>query len=258
MCLNDKKGNSEKGMAFLEVLVVSTLIAAIMMSLTYGVYAFANASLPMEAAMRGGYAKASALHSSLDRDFANADKVLLLSGQRATKSGVNPWETPANFDFSTVSAATIPGGISASTFVAFLQQNLFTITATPGSFEVYFLSGNSILSVLTIAASALDTRVEYNRYTRSAGLVNSFTFTDTVNLPSFVIADYQNASRPLAYTNRVSTTPFLDTLTIRIPNIRKMKSSTSTSTNATITVISSANLQDQIYYEPLELTRALP
>jgi len=245
-------------MAFLEVLVVSALLAAIMMSLTYGVYAFANASLPMEASLRGGYAKAATLYNALDRDFANADKVILLSGQKTTKGGV-PWTSSANFDFSTVSPSTIAGGITnAAGLSALLLANGFAVTAAPKFYEVYFLSGNSILSVLTIESIASDTHLLYKRYTRSAGEVNVFDFTDTVNLPSFVAADYQNSAKALAYTTSVSTTPYLDTLTIRIPNIRKMKSSTSTSTNATVKVIASADLQDQIYYEPLELTRAIP
>ena len=273
-----RKPSNIKGMAFLEVIVVSTLVAAIMMAVTYAIYTLANASLISETAVRGGYAQASALYSSLDRDFASADKVFFIPGRQTKLGGSIPWDgTGATNNFELYGTVPVDNVTYTNSFLTSTNNVSggagrtmpFTLSPLTNYYEVHFLSGSSIKSVLAVLYTT--NSVSYNRYTVKGGLVNQLYFYDTEpnNIPVFLTKNYANLTQNLVSTN---TTNGLTTMSIRIPNIRKLHNysvGVTSSTNAywgtdtnsiknTMPLPGTGDLLDSNYNEPLEIQRILP
>lgn len=164
---------SSRGNAFLEILMVAAAISGIILSVTLGINALANSSLSAESAVRGSYAHAIALMGALDRDFSEADQVLLVEGRTVTKGTTNnPWTNSTNFR----APEFVPGAgytaDNAAYRTALTNTNSAPIGLTNSTTqkEIHFLKGGNIISVLTYnwQAGATNTAT-FSRYSPNTG-----------------------------------------------------------------------------------------
>ena len=213
------------GNAFLEVLLVSTVIAGIVISVTLGVNALATSSLTGEAGVRGSYAAGSALLSSLDKDFAEADRAILVPGKVIVKAnGGIPWTNSANFTVQTnftPSTSYIEDNNNYTSAITNSSSPL-TITNSANQVEIHLLKGGNILSVLTYQWIAGGTNsATFQRYTRS-GLMNDFAIVyPSLNSPSYLVVSNLVAQYPFA-----TTTMNRGYFTVEVPNPRDLATST--------------------------------
>jgi len=172
----NKSRLSCRGTAFLEVLLVSSIIAGVIISVTLGLHALGQNSIAGEAGIRSAYVQTAALMTSLEKDFAYADQVIVLKDKKVelatppTAPAVNtPWTNAGYFNAPASFAQKSTPSATNDNYSQALDANpAIVVTATPNAHsELHFLKAGKIIAVLTVSdnTTGAERSLIFTRYT---------------------------------------------------------------------------------------------
>jgi len=167
-----------RGTAFLEIMLVCSVLAGIIMAVTMGVHTLSKVSMAGEAGIRAADVQMSTLLASLEKDFAYSDYVVMLKDYKTSLVPTNnPWGNDNYFNLSTIA----PGFVQRSTpdktnedYRLILDaRGYMTVSTAPQNThsELHFIRGQEILAVLVVEwvpVTGSGGTLKLTRYTKSA------------------------------------------------------------------------------------------
>lgn len=157
-----------RGSAFLEIMLVCSVLAGIMLAVTMGVHTLSRLSVVGEAGIRSADVQMSALMTSLEKDFAYADYVVTLEDAGMIDAAGNPVVPPL--------PARLPGGFvqqytPEKTNAGYKAAWGGSVRSTSPQYahqELHFVRGGEIFAIFTVAWDNTAKKLVLTRYAGQA------------------------------------------------------------------------------------------
>jgi hypothetical protein len=222
-----------RGSAFLEIMLVCSVLAGIVMAVTMGVHTLSRVSVAGEAGIRSADVQMAALMTSLEKDFAYADYVATIKDAGMLDATGRPAIPPL--------PSRLPGG--------FVQQytpdktNEGYQTAWGGSIvatapqhahqELHFVRGGEVFSIFTVAWNNTTKTLTLTRYAGQAVDASGVAQPSRTHQLVITAQDLKvgNTTEPLTrngwiYESSVTANSGVSTafITVAFPNLPSFKS----------------------------------
>lgn len=177
-CLrNQGRPLNSRGSAFLEIMLVCSVLAGIIIAVTMGVHTLGRVSIAGESGIRAADVQMTALLTSLEKDFAYADYVVTLKGKGMVSNTTSwppqstvpslPQPVPAGF-----SQKNTPEKTNEDYAVAWSTSLVdFSAANIDAHSELHFIRGGEVIAIFTVAWNTTLKQLILTRY--AGGATNS-------------------------------------------------------------------------------------